>query len=81
MDPSGKGIGIASWVCIPSRREKRRGNKDKVRGLPGKPPWNGRGCMVVVMWLLVGGDCIGATGHVVLGGRGLRRGEGRSRWQ
>jgi len=28
--------------------------------------------MVMVMWL-VGGACIGATGHVVLGVRGLRR--------
>ena len=32
----------------------------------------------VVMWL-VGGACIGATGHVVLGVRGLRR--RRSWWQ
>jgi len=34
--------------------------------------------MVVVMWLM-GGACIGATGHVVLGVRGLRR--RRSRWR
>jgi len=45
MDPSG--IGIAGWVFRAG--EKKRGNKDRVRGLPGKPPWNGRGCMVVVM--------------------------------
>jgi len=40
--------------------------------------------MVVVMWL-VGGACIGAgaTGHVVLGVRGLSEAEDRrrSRWQ
>ena len=30
--------------------------------------------MVVVMWL-VGGACIGATGHVVLGGRGAKQAE------
>jgi len=43
-------------------------NKDRVRGLPGKPPWDARGCTwwwwVVVMWL-VGGACIGTIGQVV----------------
>jgi len=69
MGPSG--IGIVGWVFRAGA--KRRGNKDRVRSLPGKPPpWDGRGCMVVVMWL-VGGACIVATGHghVVLGVRGL----------
>jgi len=74
MGPSG--IGIAGQVFRAG--ERKRGNKDRVRGLPGKPPWDGRGRMVVVMWL-VGGACIGATGHVVLGVRGLRW--RRSRWQ
>jgi len=40
------------------------GNRDRVRGLPGKPPWDGRGCTVVAMWF-VGGVCIDSTGKGV----------------
>ena len=35
MDRSGIGIGIAGWVFLAG--ERRRGNKDRVRGIPGKP--------------------------------------------
>jgi len=53
MDPSGLLAAIRyRWVGIPSRREKKGKSKDRVagvRGLPGKPPWDGRGYMVVVM--------------------------------
>jgi len=52
MDPSGKGI---AGGHVFRAGERIMGNKDRVRGLQGKPPWNGRGCMVVVM-RLVGGD-------------------------
>ena len=66
MGPSG--IGIAGQVFRAGK--KRRGNKDGLHSLPAlareaSVGWAGlHGSGNVVM---VGGACIGATGHVVLG--------------